>query len=66
MRTSSTRKKKAEAKVEPPRKCTIVLPAEMDLALSLYAKKKGVDRSTVVVESLAKTLKGIRVSFPAE
>lgn len=48
---------------ESPRKCTIVLPAKLDMKLAAYASMRRIDRSAVVVEALEAILGSMVVSF---
>lgn len=48
---------------DPKRKVGLLLSAEIDFKLMVYARKRGKDRSTVVEEMLREKLSGVTVSF---
>lgn len=48
---------------EPRRKLGLLVSAEIDFKLMVYARKRGKDRSTVVEEMLREKLSGVTVSF---
>ena len=48
---------------DPRRKVGLLLSAEIDFKLMVYARKRGKDRSTVVEEMLREKLSGVTISF---